>query len=212
MPDNSPLGPKSAGSTQTPPSRAERAKTRWQTEPRMPAPASPPPSAAPRLNVSVLILYLLVTISLLLNGGLIWLLLRVQDRVFDSFDQFTTMAEKIEAEVLSVPIHVDETFPVSVSVPFEYSDTFPVNTTVPISTTLVVPFEIMGSTINIDVPVDMSVPINLDVPVSLVKTFDISTTVPVKFDMVVEIRMNDTPIPVYLTDLKEMLQGFKTLP
>jgi hypothetical protein len=183
---------------------------RWQATSGTPVYISPPP-VAPRLNVSVLILYLLVTILLLLNSGLIWVLLRVQDNVFGSVGQFATMTEEIGNDVLVVPIHVDEAFPVSVSVPFEYNETFPVSTTVPISTTLVVPFEIMGSTINIRVPVDMSVPVNLDVPVSLIRTFDISTTVPVKFDTEVEVRLADTPIPGYLADVEEILQRLMTI-
>ncbi|MBN1582650.1 MAG: hypothetical protein JXA89_18210, partial [Anaerolineae bacterium] len=168
--------------------------------------------ASTGLKVSIAILYVLVAVLLLLNGGLIWLLLRIQDSAYGAVDQFTTLAQEIEGGVLVVPIHVDETFPVSVSVPFEYDETFPVNTIVPISTTLMVPFEIMGSTINIKVPVDMSVPVDLDVPVSLIKTFEISTTVPVKFDMDVEVRVADTPIPGYLTDLKDLLLGIKSIP
>jgi len=157
-------------------------------------------------------LYILVALSLSLNGILVWRLLMVQENITGSVGQFTALAKEIEDEVIVVPIHVDETFPVGVSVPFEYSETFPVRTTVPISTTLLVPFEIMGSTIKLKVPVDMSVPVNLDVPVSLAKTFEISTTVPVKFDMNVEVRVADTPIPGYLDDLKALLTQITTLP
>lgn len=209
-----PANDKSVGSRTDPVSRAERARTHWQTgsSAPSPAPAAPRPRTSLGVKVNITILYLLVALLAAMNGILVWQLLMVLNSVTGSVDQFTALATQIEDEVIVVPIHVDETFPVSVSVPFEYSETFPVNTTVPISTTLMVPFEVMGSTINLKVPVDMSVPVNLSVPVSLAKTFEISTTVPVKFDMNVEVRLADTPIPGYLDDLKALLTKMTTFP
>ena len=89
----------------------------------------------------------------------------------------------------------------------DWHATFPVNTQVPIVTTLVVPFDIMGQTIDIKVPVNMSVPVSLEVPVSLQKTFDIQTTVPVKFDMNVDFDLADTPIPGYFADLRKAVEN-----
>jgi hypothetical protein len=159
--------------------------------------------------VGVLLLYPLVLLSLGLNALLITQLLEVQNAAYSSLDQVVAMVAEIENEVIAIPIHIDEEFPVSVSVPFEYSANFPVRTQVPIKTTFIVPFEIMGKTIDIKVPVDMSVPVNLDVPVSLEKTFDINTTVPVKFDMNVEIKLADTPIPSYFAVLRQAVEGLK---
>ena len=195
------------------PSRAERARARWQMEARIPSfvPAPSRSRTSIGVKVSIVILFLLVALLASLNSMLVWRLLMVQNSITGSVDQFAALATQIEDEVLVVPIHVDETFPVNVSVPFEYSETFPVNTTVPISTTLTVPLKVMDATINLKVPVDMSVPVNLNVPVSLVKTFEVSTTVPVKFDMNVEVRVADTPIPSYLADLKALLDKITTL-
>ena len=154
----------------------------------------------------MLLLYPLVLLSLGLNVVLIMELLQIRDSAFDSLDQVMAMVSDIENEVISIPIHIDEEFPVSVSVPFEYNATFPVNTQVPIVTTLVVPFDIMGQTIDIKVPVNMSVPVSLEVPVSLQKTFDIHTTVPVKFDLNVEFSLADTSIPGYLNALRQAVE------
>lgn len=191
-------------------SRANLARERWMTQPPtvpdVPSTAAQrtaPPRKRPSVRVGILFLYLLVFVSLALNGLLIWQLVRVRDQAYQTLDQVVT---QVEAEVITVPIQVDQAFPVRVSVPFEYTDTFPVNTTVPISTTVMFPFKIMGTTVNIDVPIDFSVPVNLQVPVSLTKTFDISTTVPVKFDMEVEVRLADTPLPGYLSNLRQALK------
>lgn len=200
-------------------SRAERARSRWLTEshasgPRAGAPPQPPAPqpiqpVKPRLRVGVILLYPLVLLSLGLNVILIQQLLQAQDMVYTSLDQVVAMTDDIENLMISIPIHIDEEFPVSVSVPFEYSATFPINMDVPIKTTFTVPFDIMDQTINFKVPVDMSIPINLDVPVSLEKTFDISTTVPVKFDVLVEVSLADTPLPEYLSALRSAIQELK---
>ena len=155
----------------------------------------------------MLLLYPLVLLSLGMNLVLIRELLQIRDTAFESLDQVVAMTSNIEHTVISIPIHIDEEFPVNVSVPFEYNATFPVNTQVPIVTTLVVPFDIMGQTIDIKVPVNMSVPVSLEVPVSLKKTFDIQTTVPVKFDMNVDFDLADTPIPGYFDALRQAVEN-----
>jgi hypothetical protein len=159
--------------------------------------------------VSILLLYLLVTLSLALNGMLIWQLLRARDQVYQTLDQFVVMTKDMETQVISVPVHIEKDLPVSLAVPFEYKDTFPVKETVPISETITVPFEVMDTTIKIPVPIDMSIPVDLEVPVSLSRTFDISTTVPIRLDLNIEVRLADTPLPGYLSDLQRAIEGLK---
>jgi len=215
MPSSNFSGSSRSGGDRRPLSRAERARARWTAQGESSTrrsyssapPAGPPPRAPrPRLRIGVILLYPLVLLSLGLNVVLIMELLKIRDSAFDSLDQVVAMVSDIENEVISIPIHIDEEFPVNVSVPFEYSATFPVNTQVPIVTTLVVPFDIMGKTIDIQVPVDMSVPVNLEVPVYLQKTFDINTTVPVKMDLSVDFRLADTPIPAYFDALRQAIE------
>jgi hypothetical protein len=196
------------------PSRAERARARWlaRTSPPPPAPPLVPTRTADSHKTNITILYVLVVFSLLLNAGLVWLLARTQSNVHGTIQHLRILAQEIEKDVLLIPVHVDETFPLSVQMPFEYNNTFPVSTTAPISTTLVMPFDIMGSTIEIEVPVAVSVPIDMDVPMSVARTFEISTTVPVEFDMDVQVRIADTPIPAYLSDLTTLLLRIKAGP
>lgn len=198
------------------PSRAEIARTRYLSRPpEPPAHSSPAPTAAPRpgLRIAVVLLYPLVLLSLGLNVMLIRELLKIRDQALQALDQTAdqvmAMTAGIEDEVISIPIQVDETFPVSVSVPFAYNTTIPIDMDVPIKTTFKVPFEVAGTTINLDVPVDMSVPIYYEVPVSLERTFDINTTVPVKFNMNVEVRLADTALPAYLAELRTAVQEIK---
>ena len=196
--------------TKQPRTRAEQARARWasQKQTRSGPPTSKTPSR-PRLNLSILFVYLLVIVSLSLNGILIWQLLQVRDLAYNSLEQIITITGNIEQEEIVIPVEINESFPVTTSVPFEYSQDFPIDTTVPVSTTISVPFDIMQTTINVDVPINFVVPVNLSVPVSLSKTFEISTTVPVQFSTEVRVKLSDTPIPGYLEELRALIQNVK---
>lgn len=193
-------------------SRAEKARTRWQSNPQpdqAPAPVVAPVSPRPRVNILLLFLYVLTLISLMVNAYLIRTLVQVRDTAYASLQQVITAVGGLENEVISIPVHIEQEFPVNVAVPFEYKETLSVSTEVPISDTLQVPFEVMGTKIDIDVPVNMVVPVSVNVPVSFSKTFDISTTVPVVLDTTVEVRLSDTPLPGYLTQLRQTIQNLK---
>ncbi len=181
-------------------SRAELARLRWLAQ------NTPPKnSSGRRLNIWVAILYALVIVSLALNARMIWELKQARDRAYAALDQLIATTEQIEQEKISIPIHVEREFPVKVAVPFEYSTRIPVSANVPISTTIVIPFTVMGKSIEFPVPIQTTIPVNVEVPVSLSKTFHISTNVPVVLDVNVEVKMSDTPIPKYMGELRAML-------
>ncbi len=197
-------------------SRAERARARWSAQDSGAArPAPPLPAGVPasprrgRFNIHILILYVLVSGSLALNIILIQQLIQARDNAYAALAQVGGMVGQVGQQSFSIPIRIEKEFPVQTTVPFSYMHTFSISTTVPISDTMVVPFEVMGTTIKINVPVNMHVPVALDVPVTFEKNFEISTTVPISFSMDVNISLADTPLPAYLDDLQQIIQGLK---
>ena len=179
------------------------------------APPTAPGAVAPFrspgcfVNVALVALFVMVTVSLALNFALIVVLLRARSAALDALDQAVAVTNGLGNEVFSIPVHVDQNVPVSISVPFAYQDTITVDTTIPISTTVSVPLDLAGQTVVVVLPVRAAAPVKLQVPVSLSKTIDVNTNVPVKFDTNVEVRLPDTPLPVYLARLRAAIESLR---
>ena len=158
------------------------------------------------VNIALVALFVMVTVSLALNFALIVVLLRARSAALDALDQAVAAANGLGNVVFSIPVHVDQNVPVSVSVPFAYQDTITVDTTIPIATTVSVPVDLAGQTVTVALPIKTAVPVKLQVPVSLSKTIDVNASVPIKFDTDVEVRLADTPLPGYLARLRAAIE------
>ena len=179
------------------------------------APPAQPGAPAPfrtlgcYVNIALVALFMMVTVSLALNFALIVTLLRARSAALAALDQAVAVTNGLGNEVFSIPVHVDQNVPVSVSVPFAYQDTITVDTTIPISTTVSVPLDLAGQPVVVALPIQAAVPVKLQVPVSLSKTIDVNASVPVKFDANVQVRLADTPLPGYLARLRAAIQGMR---
>ena len=177
--------------------------------PAAPGPHAPFRSPGCYINIALVALFVMVTVSLALNFALIVTLLRARSAALEALDQAVAVTNGLGNEVFSIPVHVDQNVPVSVGVPFAYQDTIVVNTTIPISITVSAPVDLAGQTVVIALPVRTAVPVKLQVPVSLSKTIDVNASVPVKFDTNVEVRLSDTPLPGYLARLRAAIESMR---
>ena len=177
--------------------------------PAAPGPHAPCRSPGCYINIALVALFVMVTVSLALNFALIVTLLRARSAALEALDQAVAVTNGLGNEVFSIPVHVDQNVPVSVGVPFAYQDTIVVNTTIPISITVSAPVDLAGQTVVIALPVRTAVPVKLQVPVSLSKTIDVNASVPVKFDTNVEVRLSDTPLPGYLARLRAAIESMR---
>ena len=186
----------------------------YETDRDYAPPAAPGATAPFRLpgcyvNIALVALFAMVTVSLALNFALIVTLVRVRSAALDALDQAVAVTNGLGNEVFSIPVHIDQNVPVSVSMPFAYQDTIVVDTTVPISTTVSVPIDLAGQAVVVALPLRTAVPVKLQVPVSLSKTIDVNASVPVKFDTNVEVRLADTPLPGYLARLRAAIEAMR---
>ena len=183
----------------------------YETDRDYASPAVHAPFRSPgcHVNIALVALFVMVTVSLALNFALIVVLLRARSAALDALDQAVAVTNGLGNEVFSIPVHVDQNVPVSISVPFAYQDTIMVDTTIPISTTVSVPLDLAGQTVVIVLPVRATAPVKLQVPVSLSKTIDVNASVPVKFDTNVEVRLADTPLPGYLARLRAAIESMR---
>ncbi len=177
--------------------------------PAAPGPRAPFGATGCYVNIALVALFVMVTVSLALNFALIVTLLQARSAALGALDEAVAVTNGLGNEVFSIPVHVDQKVPVSVSVPFAYQDTIMVNTTIPISTTVSVPLDLGGQTVVVALPVRTAVPVKLQVPVSLSKTIDANASVPVKFDTNVEVRLSDTPLPGYLARLRAAIESMR---
>lgn len=166
------------------------------------------------------LLWLLVLVSLGLNVFLFVTLNNIRNRAREQVQAAGERLRAVEVGEFELPVHIDETLPISFTVPF--SDTFvvpisatipvsasvpfsetidvPINTSIPINTTVSVPLPVLGN-IPIPIPIVTSIPVNLDVQVPISRTIPVELDIPV--DLTIEVAVEsevpvETEVPVQL--------------
>ncbi len=177
--------------------------------PAAPGVQAPFRSSGCYVNIALVALFLMVTLSLALNFALIVTLLRVRSAALGALDQTIAITNGLGNEAFSIPVHIDQNVPVSVSVPFAYQDTIVTNTTIPISVVVTTPIDLAGQKIEVTIPIKTTVPVKLQVPIAVNKTIDVNTNVPVKLDANVQVRLADTPLPGYLARLRAAIESMR---
>jgi hypothetical protein len=176
-------------------------------------------------KTTIIILFVLVLLSLGLNGYLIWqwrtfqqqsqaTIKQYQQMVSEGLAQTITDLESFEQSTIEFEIEVAQEFPVQVEIPFQESLEVPIQTTVPISqeirTTIMLDPLQTGFVIPTDVtvPVNLDVPIDLTVPVSIDRAIPISTSVPLDMKVPIAISISETELAPYLERLRITLGDF----
>jgi hypothetical protein len=180
------------------------------------------------------LLFVLVLLSLALNGYLIWQWLafrsqalalahqanELRQSALDVVAQFRQELQGIDEMILEYDVHIDERLPVDAVVPFRERLEVPIETVVPISQTIQTTFDLeipqFGLSIPVDVavPVQLEVPINLSVPVEIDRDIPVQTTVPISLEVPIVIDLADVGLVRYielidlgLADLEQALKG-----
>ena len=182
------------------------------------------------------LLWLLALVSLALSVYLFATLFSLRQRARQEVTEARERVESMEAPEYELPVHIDETLPISFTVPF--SDTFvvpisttipvsssvpfsetiqvPINTVIPVNTTVSVPIPAIGN-IRVPIPIVTSIPVNLDVEVPISRTIPVDLDIPVNLTVDVPVESEvpvRTEVPVQLDfpvalPLEEM--GFQDL-
>jgi len=165
-----------------------------------------------------LLLWLLVLVSLGLNVFLFVTLNNIRNQARTQVEAAGERLQAVEVGAFELPVHIDETLPISFTVPF--SDTFvvpisatipvsasvpfsetidvPINTNIPINATISVPLPAIGN-IPIPIPIVTNIPVNLDVQVPISRTIPVELDIPV--DLIIEVPVEsqvpiETEVPV----------------
>lgn len=177
-------------------------------------------------KISIVVLFILVLLSLGLNGYLIWQWLTFQQQTQQTVQTYQMLAseglaqaiadlESFEQATIQFEIEVQQEFPVQVEIPFQETIEVPIQTTIPINqeiqtTIMLDPFQAgLAIPTDITVPVDMEFPIDLTIPVSVDRTIPISTSVPLDLSVPIAIEIGETELAPYLERLRLSLESFE---
>jgi hypothetical protein len=182
----------------------------------------------------IVALFLLVLVSLALNGYLIWQWLTFRSQALALAGQAEALRQSalgavaqvrqelqgIDDLTLEYSVPIDEDLPVDAVVPFHERLNIPVKTTVPISHTVETAFDLeirqfgLSIPVEVVVPVELTVPIDLSIPVAIDRDIRVRTTVPIDLEVPIAIDLADLGVARYLelidlglADLEQALKG-----
>lgn len=138
---------------------------------------------------------LLVAISLLISlvalavGGIAYYRATLLQRgMLEAVTQTRSAIATLPGQTLTVPIHIQETFPISAQIPIREEFEVPIHTVLPISTEVEVPLNIpvLGER-RISIPIRADVPIHVEVVIPISKTVSLETSLAVNLQVPVQI-------------------------
>jgi hypothetical protein len=182
----------------------------------------------------IVLLFLLVLLSLALNGYLVWQWLTFRAQVqamadgaeglrrsaLEAIAQLREELQGINDSTFEYVVQIDEDLPIDAVVPFHERFEVPIQSTVPISQEFATTFDLQISQFGMVIPVDVVVPIQLEVPIDLSVPIEIDrevpvqTTVPISLEVPIVVDLADVGLARYvelldrgLADLEELLAG-----
>ncbi|MFN3762656.1 MAG: hypothetical protein ACK4WK_05565 [Anaerolineae bacterium] len=136
-------------------------------------------------------LSLLLSLAALAVGGIAYYKATLLRRgMLEVVVQTRAALASLPGQTVEVPIHIQETFPISAQIPIREEFAVPIHTVLPISTDVEVPLNIpvLGER-RISIPIQADVPIHVEVVIPVSKTVGLETSlavdlrVPVRIDL-----------------------------
>ena len=168
-------------------------------------------------QASAVALWVLVLLSLALQGIFLAGIWKARHTALDILDQSLEALARLEDETFATTVHVQETVPVRVDIPFRREFEIPVSASVPISHSVSFheTFEILVDTpqgtqavkvpISATIPLSLTIPVVAKVPVTISETIPIDTDIEIDAKVPVAIKIADTPLLSHLERFKTLL-------
>ncbi len=148
-----------------------------------------------------LLLWLLTTLSLLLNAVMLRQMLIARSIARQAVSDATAIVENLKEQTITYTIVVDDTLAIETDLPVDETIPVTIEQTIPVDVVVTVPVNAgLFGRINLDVPIQTSIPVNLRQDIEIDQTFHVDTAVPINLAIPVEIRVRDTPFAVLLDD------------
>jgi hypothetical protein len=165
-----------------------------------------------RARFVIVLLFALVSLSLALNGYLIWqwLTFRAQAQALadraeglrrSALEAIAQLREELQGVgdvAFEYRVQIDENLPVDAVVPFHERLEVPIQYTVPISQEIFTTLDLQIPQLGLNLPVEVAVPIQLEVPIDLTVPIEIDREVPVHTTVPISL---EVPIVFDLADV-----------
>ncbi len=169
-------------------------------------------------KATLVLLFILVLLSLGLNGFLLWQWRSFQQQVVGlgqttrtALSQAVADLDTFQGSTIQFELQANERIPIQAEIPLNQTLQVPIQTTIPITqninTTVTVDIPELGVSLPLDVtvPLDIEVPVDLNVPVVIDQSVPISTTVPVNLKAPISIKISETELAGYVERLRAAL-------
>lgn len=159
--------------------------------------------------VALILLTILTLLSLMLNGVVIFGLVRArqialeaQQTALNTVTDARSIVTGVGDDTFYYTFKVQQEIPINTSVPFNDEITVPIRTTIPVSTVVIIPVDagLLG-TFDVDVPIRTMFPVDLNITFPVSQTVDIVTTVPLDVAVPIEVPLAETPLVGYMEEL-----------
>jgi hypothetical protein len=180
-------------------------------------------------KITIFLLFILVALSLALNGYTIWQLLifreqalalqqRIQDLqqvALETVSHTIAELETFDQATIQYTVQINEQIPVKAVVPFQENLRVPIQATIPISEEISTTVALEISQLGLSIPLDITLPLVLDVPVDITVPIDIdrqvpvNTTVPIRLEVPFVVNLSETDLARYVELLKQELKDLE---
>ena len=159
--------------------------------------------------VALILLTILTLLSLMLNGVVIFGLVRArqialeaQQTALNTVTDARSIVTGVGDDTFYYTFKVQQEIPINTSVTFNDEITVPIRTTIPVSTVVIIPVDagLLG-TFDVDVPIRTMFPVDLNITFPVSQTVDIVTTVPLDVAVPIEVPLAETPLVGYMEEL-----------
>lgn len=157
-------------------------------------------------TVAVVLAIIFSTISLLVNGALLYGLLQARQAGLEAVAAARVALSGLNDRTIEASVPLHHALPIEATVPVRQDLIVPIHTTLPLSTTVSVPVNlpIVGE-YRLTVPVQAEVPVDLEVVVPLSQTVQVETVVQVDTEVPVRVEMRRLGIDDLIAQIDEAL-------
>ncbi|MDW8068343.1 MAG: hypothetical protein RML46_05480 [Anaerolineae bacterium] len=150
---------------------------------------------------------LLIALMALAVGGIAYyqaILLR--QRMREAVTQTRIALATLPDQTLTVPVRIQETFPISAQIPIQEKFEVPIHTVLPISTDVAVPLNIpLLGVRHISIPIRASIPVHIEIVVPVSRTLAVEASLPVDIEVPVRIDLGTIGMEKLVAELDARL-------
>ena len=157
-------------------------------------------------TVAVVLAIIFSTVSLLVNGVLLYGLLQARQAGLEAVATARIALSDLNDRVIETSVPLHHALPIEATVPVRQDLIVPIHTTLPLSTTVSVPVDIpLLGEYRLPIPVEAEVPVDLEIVVPLSQTVRVETVVQVDTDVPVRVEVSQLGIDDLIGQIDEVL-------